>query len=251
MFGMIVKPDSSDPGLASDPIPIDSDHITIVKPANRKNGIYELVQNFILRHTERPVSVEERKIDAVKEDTQAIRENVGRKIAPEQFAPTLFKIAADWKAAGDRIDALSFSGNLSPRLSALRDQAKAAHEVGRLDEAERLLAEMARAETDALERLEDHEREVQEEIQLRKRGVAETKAAQASVAHARLNYRDAAALYAEAASLVAPFDAELGRKWLLAQAGELYAQGDEFGDNAALHEAIGLNRQCLVALAKT
>ena len=29
MFGMIVKPDSSDPGLLSDPIPIDSDHITI------------------------------------------------------------------------------------------------------------------------------------------------------------------------------------------------------------------------------
>ncbi len=288
MFGMIVKPDSSDPGLASDPIPIDSDHITIVKPANRQSQIYQLVQNFILRRTERPVSVEEGKIDAVKDDTQAIRENVerltaelslsnaerealvgelakvkaeyggtvglvsgfletmvGRKIAPEQFAPTLFKIAADWKIAGEKIDALSFSGNLSPRLSALRDQAKAAHEAGRLDEAERLLAEMADAEIGALRRLEDHEREIQEEIQLRKRGLAGTKAAQAAVAHARLNYRDAAALYGEAASLVESFDAENRRRWLFAQAGELYAQGAEFGDNSALREAIGLYRQCL------
>jgi tetratricopeptide (TPR) repeat protein len=281
MFGMIVKPHAGDPGLASDPIPIDSDHITIVKPANRESEIYQLVRNFI----ERPVSHGE--IDAVKDDTQAIRENVecltaaltmsnaerealvgelakfkaeyggtvglvsgfletlvGRKIAPEQFAVNLFKIAGDWKSAGEKIDALSFSGNLSPRLSELRDQAKAAHVAGHLDEAERLLAKIARDEIDALKRLEDREREIQEEIRLRKPGVAETKAAQATVAHARLNYRDAAALYGEATSLVESFDPER-RALLLAQAEELYDQGDEFGDNAALEEAIGLYRQCL------
>ena len=78
LFGMIVKPDSSDPGLLSDPVPIDSDHITIVKPANCESEIYELVRTFIMRHTERLVSHKEIKIDAVKEDTQAIRENVDR-----------------------------------------------------------------------------------------------------------------------------------------------------------------------------
>jgi hypothetical protein len=229
MFGILVKPDSSDPGLATDPIPIDSDHITIVKLANRESEIYRLFKAFILRRNERPVSHEEQKIDAVKDDTRAIRENVerltaelsmsnaqrealvgelakvkaeyggtvalvsgfletmvGRKIVPEQFATTLFKIAGDWKSAGEKIDALSFSGNLSPRLSALRDQAKAAHLAGRLDEAESLLAEIARDEVAALQRLEDHEREIQEEIRLRKRGVADTKAAQAAVAHAAL-----------------------------------------------------------------
>jgi hypothetical protein len=169
---------------------------------------------------------------------------VGRKIAPEQFAVTLFKIAGDWKIAGEKIDALSFSSNLSPRLSTLRDQAKVAHEAGRL-EAEKLLADIARSEIDALKRLEDREHEVQEEIRLRKRGVADTKGAQAAVAHARLNYRDAAALYGEAASLVASFDVESRWKWLLAQVTELYAQGDEFGDNAALGEAMELFRQCL------
>ena len=211
---MVVKPDSSDPGLSSDPVPIDTDHIAIVKPANRQSQIYELVRNFIERHTERPVSHEEKKIDAVKDDTQAIRENVdrlttelsmsvadrealvadlakvkaehggtvnlvsgfletmvGRKVAPEQSRRTLFKIAGDWKSAGEKIDTLSYSGNLSPHLSMLRDQAKAAHEAGRLDEAEKLLGPIARAEIDALKRLEDHDREVQEEIQLRRRRV--------------------------------------------------------------------------------
>jgi tetratricopeptide (TPR) repeat protein/pimeloyl-ACP methyl ester carboxylesterase len=59
LFGMIVKPDSSDPGLSSDPIPIDTDHIDIAKPVNRKSEVYQLVLNFIKRHTERPVSHEE------------------------------------------------------------------------------------------------------------------------------------------------------------------------------------------------
>jgi tetratricopeptide (TPR) repeat protein len=78
VFGMLVKPDTGDPGLATDPVPIDADHITIVKPASRQCLTYELVRNFIERHTERPVSHEEKKIDAVKDDTQAIRENVDR-----------------------------------------------------------------------------------------------------------------------------------------------------------------------------
>jgi pimeloyl-ACP methyl ester carboxylesterase len=43
LFGMVVKPDSSDPGLASDPIPIDTDHIEIAKPANRQSLVYQLV----------------------------------------------------------------------------------------------------------------------------------------------------------------------------------------------------------------
>ncbi|MGB8900034.1 MAG: hypothetical protein WCC90_12730, partial [Methylocella sp.] len=59
LFGMIVKPDSSDPGLSSDPVPIDTDHIGIAKPLNRESEVYQLVLNFIKRHTERPVSHEE------------------------------------------------------------------------------------------------------------------------------------------------------------------------------------------------
>jgi len=67
-------------------------------------------------------------------------------------------------------------------------------------------------------------------------------AQEARVDDLQLAYRPAAAKYAEAASLVAPFDTEQQWRFLLAQAGELYKQGDEFGDNAALAQAINVNR---------
>jgi pimeloyl-ACP methyl ester carboxylesterase len=53
-LGMIVKPDSGDPGLASNPIPIPADHIAIAKPANRDDDIYKHIRSFIERHVERP-----------------------------------------------------------------------------------------------------------------------------------------------------------------------------------------------------
>lgn len=74
LFGMIVKPDSSDPGLSANPVPIDADHITIAKPPNRANQIYALIRDFIERRAERTVTREEIRIDAVKDDTLAIRD---------------------------------------------------------------------------------------------------------------------------------------------------------------------------------
>jgi tetratricopeptide (TPR) repeat protein len=175
---------------------------------------------------------------------------VGRKVEPEQFPATLFKIAGDWKVAGEKINALSFSGNLSPRLSALRDKAKAAHRAGSLDEAEELLAEIAHEEINALKRLEDDEREVREEIRLRKQGVAETKAAQAAVAHARLNYREAAALYAEASRIVEAVDVAAARDYLHSQANTLVTLGEQFGDYQALQEAIQLFKSIIPVTSK-
>jgi hypothetical protein len=58
-----------------------------------------------------------------------------------------------------------------------------------------------------------------------------------------LNYRDAAALYGEAASLVESFDPERCRTLLFAQAGALYGRGSQFGDYDALCESIVLYRQ--------
>ncbi|MGH6829782.1 MAG: tetratricopeptide repeat protein, partial [Methylocella sp.] len=61
----------------------------------------------------------------------------------------------------------------------------------------------------------------------------------------QLAYRSAAAKYSESASLVAPFDARQQWRFLGDQARELYSQGIEFGDNAALVEAIDIYRRCL------
>jgi pimeloyl-ACP methyl ester carboxylesterase len=50
VLGMVVLPDSSDPGLAgSRPIPIDADHLEISKPTDRSSDIYRHVRAFIER----------------------------------------------------------------------------------------------------------------------------------------------------------------------------------------------------------
>lgn len=46
---LIVEPDSSDPGLLSDPILIDADHISICKPNSSSSAIYSLIKDFIGR----------------------------------------------------------------------------------------------------------------------------------------------------------------------------------------------------------
>jgi len=50
--GMVVKPDSSDPGLPSLSIPIDADHVTICKPSGRDSEIYRHVRHFLEREEE-------------------------------------------------------------------------------------------------------------------------------------------------------------------------------------------------------
>ncbi len=167
---------------------------------------------------------------------------VGRHVPPEQFSATLFRIAVEWKTAGERIDALSVSRNLSPRLAALKAEAQAAHLAGHLDEANAALAEIDRIETEALDRLEAHEREVQEEVRLRRTGIAATRVAQAANARARLAYREAAEHWRAAARAIAPVDARDEWGYILNGAVALWDLGREFGDNTALVDAIELYR---------
>jgi len=61
-----VQPDQGDPGLSVNPIQIPVDHIEIAKPGNRESEIYKTICKFIERHSERPVSIEETKIDTAR-----------------------------------------------------------------------------------------------------------------------------------------------------------------------------------------
>jgi tetratricopeptide (TPR) repeat protein len=68
-------------------------------------------------------------------------------------------------------------------------------------------------------------------------------AQEATVDHLQLNYRAAAAKYAEAASLMASVDPHKQWEFMLAQAGELQSQGNEFGENL---QSIAVHRSALV-----
>lgn len=131
---------------------------------------------------------------------------VGRRVPPEQFSATLFRIAGDWRAAGARIDALAVSRNLSPRLVVFKAEAQTAHQAGRLDTAMAALAEISRLESETLDRLFADKQEIAQEERVWRLGIAETRAAQAAIASARLSYREAAGYYSSAAQVVAPVD---------------------------------------------
>ena len=78
----------------------------------------------------------------------------------------------------------------------------------------------------------------------RRASAAARRAERAGAARLRLNYRAAAAHFAEAATIVANDD-DATWNYRLSQADVLYDQGSEFGDNAALAEAIGAYRDAL------
>ena len=118
-----------------------------------------------------------------------------------------------------------------PALAAIAEQVQALIDKGEFDDARRALArgrEASRALRADASRYE-----------------AAFLAQEARVDDLQLAYRAAAAKYAEAASLVTPFDTERQWRFLLDQATELFKHGDEFGDNAALAEAIGVDRRRL------
>ena len=124
------------------------------------------------------------------------------------------------------------SRGADPELDRLRDQAAAALEDGRLAEADELLAE-----------LEAHEEELELEDQAL--AAAATKAQRGDVALIQLRYLDAAEYFRSAAQKV-PRSAEQVHLGYLDQAADaLYRQGDEFGDNAALEEAVAAYRAAL------
>jgi hypothetical protein len=78
------------------------------------------------------------------------------------------------------------------------------------------------------------------------RNEAEFLAEEAVIDYLQLAYRAAAAKYAEAADLVARFDREREREFLIRQASELDDHRHEFGDNQTLIEAIAIYRRLLV-----
>ena len=74
ILGMIVKPDSGDPGLAgSNPVPIDSDHSTICKPIDRTHDTYVFVRKFIESRVARPKTAAEEELAALNAKIDRLR----------------------------------------------------------------------------------------------------------------------------------------------------------------------------------
>lgn len=144
---------------------------------------------------------------------------LNEEIRPEQFGDALARAEANAEALLEEIRRIP--NDESPELRDLRLAAEAALKNRDFDEAERL-----RRERYEVRRHENRRTE------------AADIGAIADVRKARLDYRGAAALYAEAAATVDPADAEARWGWLKEEWEAIYRLGLEFGDNVALAQAI-------------
>ena len=151
-------------------------------------------------------------------------------VPPEQLEGKLKDIAKRHLELTEKLHALSKS-NDEPGIIRQREQAVEAIERGEYDRANDLLAEAIAIDRHAID-------EHQEELDRRKLSAAATISQLGDLERIRLKYRAAAVLYAEAADLVPKEENETRLAYLEKQASVLRAHGQEFGDNAALVEAI-------------
>jgi tetratricopeptide (TPR) repeat protein len=97
----------------------------------------------------------------------------------------------------------------------------------------------------ALEVDDAAERQLDERRKARNLSRAATLSARAGVKRTLLAYLEAAADFAAAADLVEKWDKQLALDYALGQGDNLYDQGDEFGDNHALVDAIAAYQRSL------
>jgi hypothetical protein len=147
-----------------------------------------------------------------------------KNIPPESLLSKLIEIAERFKALQEQI-ALAQAGD-DAQIAALKADAQKAIDAGDLSKADSLLGQIERRQREALDRLAVN--------------AAETCGKRGDIALTRLQYGKAAQHYANAAALFPPGDANEEKRigYLQREAHALYQQGDEFGDNGALFNAI-------------
>lgn len=72
ILGVIVKPDSSDPGLGTRPISVDEDHISLCKPLSKGSEVYKLMHDFVMSESEK----DEASFDALSHGIKSLKEDV-------------------------------------------------------------------------------------------------------------------------------------------------------------------------------
>jgi tetratricopeptide (TPR) repeat protein len=204
---------------------IKNSPITIGIPAETLPGIIEAATKDWRALTDQ----QKQKIDAlqnnlgVNEDAlRAFFATLGEnEVPPDRLIAKLLEIAGHYKEAL----AQSAPGpNDGPEIAKVKSAAKDALVAGQLDRADELLEQLEKLQDAAIA-----------SAQLERAG---TSAHRGQLAMSRLRYRDAAQAFADAAKHVPEERNDIRLGYLDQEAGALYRQGDERGDNAALTAAI-------------
>ena len=161
-----------------------------------------------------------------------------QQVPPDQLEAKLKEIAERHLELTEQLHVLSKS-NDEPEIAKPHEQAAIAVENGNYDRAAEALAEAVAIDRRAMDAL-------QEELDRRKLSVAATISQQGELDRTRLNYRRAAKRFAESASFLPVSERKKRSDYLMEQASALFALGDEFGDKAALFEAVEVYRGIIV-----
>src|ERR1700730_2886848 len=165
---------------------------------------------------------------------------VGEQDVPLEQMPTkLGEIAARHRAMLARWSGLDAR---DPATGALAADAKTAIDTGRYDEADALLLRAQEQDIAAARQAEQLARDAQQAAERRFLRAAESEGKRGDLAMTRLRYDAAAKRYAAAASMVPSTRPDERRRYLEEEAGALYQQGSERGDNKAALLAIDRSR---------
>ena len=168
---------------------------------------------------------------------------VGEQDVPDEKIPArLIEVATHFAQTRDVLAALEPD---DPKAAALAASAKQALDGGRLAEADRLLDQAKEIELAALRQAREFKQKAQQAEDRHALNAAKLVSGQGSIALTQLRYRDAAQHFKNAAELVPASLPDEVASYLHSQAGALYREGDERGDNAALKQSIEVWRLVL------
>jgi len=258
--GRVVSPTSADPGIpGARPIAIERNHATICKPQDRNDEVYTSVVAFLDEVlARRPPTQGELTREALKrvsetqksvpiDSLRAILVSMGERAesyTPVEVEEKLLAKSSEFEELGERLNHLA---NADPEVEHLRIQASAALIAGSFAQADQFLAEAEARDLSGLDVIAARARQ-------RRLSAAESRAERAAVALLHINadsYRRAAGHYGEASSIAAVADWTMGGEYLRSQTNTLARLGEEFGDNSALHEAMGILQASLSVIDRT
>ena len=178
----------------------------------------------------------ERQLGASEAQLRAFFQIIGEAQVPAEKQPArLVEIAQQFRQLRAQVAALPGD---APEVARLKDAARASLDAGRLQQADDLLVQVEAALDAELDRR-------QREMQRQQLERAATAAQRGGIALTLLRYREAAEHFAAAARRVPSGDEDQALDYLEREAEALYRQGEEFGDNAALADAIDRYRALL------
>lgn len=166
-------------------------------------------------------------------------------IPPERLEAKLLELISNFKDLQERISNIRKALDQGLAVDDLKGRATKALAAGSFDEADRLLGQAVQAVPSR--RLDQITEQQEKHSDYTRSLIAELRAERGALARARLRYGEAAEKFGEAA---ASAPAAKRGSYLKLQASALYAQGDEFGDNAALRDSITMHRRALQELSR-